>query len=93
VASAPYPDTTQFDPASPWFDPKSSPAAPRWVNVDIRLRRITRLLGLSELRTTASLASLLLLRPGNRLSITPVTATEWQAVLALLGRPDPQDTP
>jgi predicted RNA-binding protein with PUA-like domain len=60
------------------------------VNVDIRLRRITRLLSLSELRATASLASLALLRPGNRLSITPVAATEWQAVLALL---DPQDTP
>ena len=87
VASAAYPDATQFDPDSPWFDAKSSPAAPRWVNVDIRLRRITRLLSLAELRANASLASLALLRPGNRLSITPVTPTEWQAVLALLDAP------
>ncbi|MCK6426931.1 MAG: EVE domain-containing protein [Burkholderiaceae bacterium] len=87
VASAPYPDATQFDPASPWYDPKATPAAPRWVNVDIRLRRRTRLLGLAELRRHPELATMQLLRPGNRLSITPVSAAEWAAVLALLDTP------
>lgn len=87
VASAPYPDATQFDPASPWYDPKATPAAPRWVHVDVRLRRRTRLLGLAEMRRHPALATMQLLRPGNRLSITPVSAAEWDAVLELLDRP------
>ncbi|MDE2628212.1 MAG: EVE domain-containing protein [Burkholderiales bacterium] len=80
-----YPDATQFDPHSPYFDPKSSPAAPRWVHVDVKLVRKTRLLALSEMRSTPALASMQLLKRGNRLSITPVSAAEWRAVLALLG--------
>ncbi|MDE2094222.1 MAG: EVE domain-containing protein [Burkholderiales bacterium] len=80
-----YPDATQFDPHSPYFDPKSSPAAPRWVHVDVKLVRKTRLLALSEMRATPALASMQLLKRGNRLSITPVSAAEWRAVLALLG--------
>jgi predicted RNA-binding protein with PUA-like domain len=84
VASAPYPDATQFDPASPYHDPKSTREQPRWVNVDVKLRRKTRLLSLAEMRTRPELQSMLALKPGNRLSITPVTPAEWQAVLALL---------
>jgi predicted RNA-binding protein with PUA-like domain len=84
VASAPYPDATQFDPASPYFDPKATRQAPRWVNVDVKLVRKTRLLSLAEMRTHPELASMVVLRPGNRLSITPVTAIEWRAVHALL---------
>ncbi|MGY0194488.1 EVE domain-containing protein [Leptothrix sp. BB-4] len=84
VASTAYPDATQFDPASPYFDPKSDPAAPRWLNVDVRFVRKTRLLGLAEMRATASLADLQVLQRGNRLSITPVTAAQWQAVLSVL---------
>ena len=84
VAGAPYPDPTQFDPASPWFDPKASPERPRWVLVDVRLVRKTRLLPLRQMRDMPALAGMLLLKPGNRLSITPVSAPEWQAVLALL---------
>lgn len=84
VASAPYPDATQFDPGSPYHDPKSTPDKPRWLNVDVKLRRKTRLLSLAEMRSRPELQSMLVLKPGNRLSITPVTPAEWQAVLALL---------
>ncbi len=84
VASAPYPDPTQFDPVSPYFDPKSSRASPRWVHVDVRLVRKTRLLPLRELRQAPELATMVVLKPGNRLSITPVSDDEWRAVLARL---------
>ena len=84
VCSAPYPDPTQFDPGSPYFDPRSKPEAPRWQLVDVRLVRKTPLLSLKAMRARPELAGMSLLRPGNRLSITPVTEAEWQAVLALL---------
>ena len=84
VASAAYPDATQFDPRSPYFDAKSPADAPRWLNVDVRLLRKTRLLPLAQMRMAPSLATMQVLRRGNRLSITPVTAEEWSAVLALL---------
>jgi predicted RNA-binding protein with PUA-like domain len=84
VASAAYPDATQFDALSPYFDAKSPADAPRWLNVDVRLVRKTRLLSLAQMRTAPSLATMQVLRRGNRLSITPVTAEEWRAVLHLL---------
>jgi predicted RNA-binding protein with PUA-like domain len=84
VASGAYPDATQFDPASPYHDPKASLEAPRWLHVDVRLLRKTRLLPLREMRAQPALATMVLLKPGNRLSITPVTPAEWRAVLALL---------
>lgn len=84
VASAPYPDETQFDPASAYFDPKATREAPRWQHVDVRFVKKTRLLPLAEMRARPELASMTLLKPGNRLSITPVSPTEWQAVLRLL---------
>lgn len=89
VASTAYPDATQFDPASPYHDPKSSPDTPRWLNVDVRLVRKTRLLPLKALRRHAALADMALLRPGSRLSITPVTPAEWQTVCELLESPAP----
>lgn len=85
VSSEPYPDPTQFDAASPYHDPKSKPDAPRWWLVDTTLVRKTRLLPLKDMRAQPSLALMQVLRPGNRLSITPVTPEEWRAVLALLG--------
>lgn len=88
VASAPYPDATQFDPDSHYFDPKSTTDAPRWLHVDVKLVRKTRLLALTEMRETPSLAGMTVLRRGNRLSITPVTPAEWRAVLALLKTPE-----
>lgn len=84
VCSAAYPDATQFDARSPYFDPKSKPEAPRWVHVDVRWRETTRLLSLKEMREAPELASMQVLQRGNRLSITPVTPAEWEAVLRRL---------
>ncbi len=84
VASAAYPDASQFDPKSPYHDPKSSREDPRWWHVDVKLVRKTRLLPLAEMRTAPSLASMRVLARGNRLSITPVTDEEWAAATALL---------
>ena len=81
VASAAYPDTTQFDPASHYYDEKSRRESPRWYNVDVKLVRKTRLLPLAEMREAPELATMRTLRKGNRLSITPVTDEEWRAVL------------
>jgi len=84
VASAPYPDPTQFDRKSPYFDPKAKREAPRWSVVDVRATRKIPLVPLAELRKHKPLAGMWLLRPGTRLSITPVTAAEWKYVLARL---------
>ena len=84
VASAPYPDPTQFDAASPYFDPASSRQAPRWVLVDVQVLRKTRTLALPELRARPELAEMAVLRKGNRLSIMPVEPRHWDAVLRLL---------
>jgi len=89
VASAAYTDATQFDPASPYFDAKSRRDTPRWLHVDVVLDRKTHLLGLREMRQRTELATMLLLKPGNRLSITPVTGAEWSAVLRLLEQAAP----
>ena len=84
VCSAAYPDATQFDPASPYYDPKSSRESPRWVHVDVRWRETTTLLSLKAMREAPELATMGVLQKGSRLSITPVTPAEWQAVLKRL---------
>lgn len=89
VARLAYPDETQFDSKSPYFDPKSMRAAPRWLHVDVKLVRKTRLIGLPELRATPGLEEMVTLRRGNRLSITPVTAREWAVIEKLAARPAP----
>jgi predicted RNA-binding protein with PUA-like domain len=86
IAGAPCPDETQFDAASDYYDPKATADKPRWVQIDVALVRKTRLLPLREMRSAPELASMRVLAPGNRLSITPVTADEWHAVGRLLGR-------
>jgi predicted RNA-binding protein with PUA-like domain len=86
VASAPYIDKTQFDPKSPYYDSKSKKDQPRWVNVDVRALRKTRLVPLAELREHPALADMVTLRRGNRLSITPVTPAEWKVVEKLAKR-------
>jgi len=84
VASAAHADPTQFDPGSAYFDPTARPDSPRWLLVDVQALRKTRLLGLAELRGVPALADMLVLRRGNRLSITPVTPGQWQAIERLL---------
>jgi len=84
VASAPYPDATQFDSRSEYYDAASKREAPRWMLVDVKLVKKTPLLALDEMRTMPALADMVTLRRGNRLSITPVTAAEWKAVLKRL---------
>jgi predicted RNA-binding protein with PUA-like domain len=71
---------TQFDPKSAYYDPKSPRDAPRWVHVDVKLVRKTRLVTLPMLRATPGLEDMVVLRRGNRLSITPVTPAEWKIV-------------
>jgi predicted RNA-binding protein with PUA-like domain len=84
VASAAYPDATQFDRKSEYYDAKATPAAPRWVNVDVRLVRKTRFVPLAALRAHRELARMGVLQRGSRLSITPVTPAEWRFVTAKL---------
>jgi predicted RNA-binding protein with PUA-like domain len=84
IAGRAVPDSTQFDPSSPYFDAKSKPDQPRWLQLDVKLERKTHLLPLAEMRAAPELATLRMLQRGNRLSITPVTPLEWQAVLARL---------
>jgi predicted RNA-binding protein with PUA-like domain len=86
IAGKPCPDTTQFDPADHYYDPKSTPDKPRWVQIDVALVRKTRLLSLREMRAAPDLATMRVLATGNRLSITPVTPEEWRAVSRLLSR-------
>jgi predicted RNA-binding protein with PUA-like domain len=84
VASAAYPDKTQFERKSPYYDAQSKQDAPRWYNVDVRALRKTRLISLIEIREQKPLAKMVTLRPGNRLSITPVTEAEWKHIQKLL---------
>jgi predicted RNA-binding protein with PUA-like domain len=84
IASKAYPDASQFDPRSPYHDPDSTRAAPRWVNVDVRLVKKTPFVPLAELRAHKALAAMRTLRPGNRLSITPVTPAEWKFIVTRL---------
>ena len=84
VASEPYPDPTQFDSKNRYFDPKSNPERPRWTLVDVKLLKKTKLLSLAEMRAAPELATMVVLRRGNRLSITPVTESEWRDVHRLL---------
>jgi predicted RNA-binding protein with PUA-like domain len=86
VASAAYPDPTQFVPGHRHQDPASDPANPRWWLVDVALeRRLARSVSLAELRGHPELAGMPLLRKGNRLSVMPVTAEEWEFILRLAG--------
>ncbi|MBM4223756.1 MAG: EVE domain-containing protein [Gammaproteobacteria bacterium] len=86
VVRAGYPDSTALDPQHAHHDPAHTAAAPRWYMVDVRLeQRFSSVISLDELRTHASgkLRELLILKRGNRLSITPVSAAEWRFIMSL----------
>jgi predicted RNA-binding protein with PUA-like domain len=84
VASTPYPDASQFEQGGKYFDPKATPQQPRWVSVDVRGLRKTRLLPLSEMRTIAGLEQMAVLQKGSRLSVTPVAPAEWRIITSRL---------
>ena len=79
-----YPDFSQFDPESKYYDPNSRLENPRWLMVDVTLvRRLKRLISLQELKAQAPLESMRILARGNRLSITPVSVAQWKHILSL----------
>ncbi|MGB6452035.1 MAG: EVE domain-containing protein [Steroidobacteraceae bacterium] len=79
-----YPDATAFERGHVHFDPGSKREAPRWFMVDVTLeRRLSRVITLEELRGHAELRGLILLRPGNRLSVMPVATAHWKLILSL----------
>ena len=84
VASCAYPDRLQFIAGHKYFDAKATQETPRWVNVDVKLVRKTRLLSLKEMRETPELEGLRILQRGNRLSITSVDPKDWVYILELL---------
>jgi len=86
ISRAAYPDDTAFDPADDHYDPASDPKNPRWFKIDVTLeKKLNRVIPLTELRQYASgrLKDLLILRRGNRLSITPVSKSDWDFILSL----------
>lgn len=84
VVGKAYPDPAQFDPDSEYFDPRSKWESPSWLAVDVRFqRRFRQPLSLDVLRHFPGLEGLLILRRGNRLSVTPVTEAEAQSILSL----------
>jgi len=87
VASRAYPDETQFDRDSKYYDAAASPEQPRWVNVDVQALRKIGLITLAELRAHPQLSDMAVVRRGNRLSITPVTAAQWKIITAVLAKP------
>lgn len=79
-----YPDPAQFNPESIYCDPKSPRDKPRWDAVDVSfVRKFARILPLEDIKALPELQELALVRRGNRLSVMPVSKTEWQAVLRL----------
>ncbi|SAL35199.1 EVE domain protein [Caballeronia turbans] len=80
VCSTAYPDPTQFDPKSDYYDPKSTQETPRWMLVDVEFVKKTPLISLATLREHEALADMQVLARGNRLSITPVTEAQWRFI-------------
>ena len=87
ICSKAYPDATQFDRKSPYFEPAAKKDAPRWFNVDIKLVRKTSMFSLASLREHPQLAGMRILARGNRLSITPVEPREWDFITGMLAPP------
>ncbi len=86
IVSEPYPDPTQFDPNSDYFDPKSPKENPRWLLRDVLFKeKFARIVTLDELRRIPGLEEMEVLRRGQRLSVMPVTDQEWKIVMRLPG--------
>ena len=79
-----YPDHTAFDPEAKYYDPKSDPDNPRWYMVDVKFKKkLKRTISLAELKETAEIEDMPLVRKGNRLSIMPVTKQQWDFILGM----------
>jgi predicted RNA-binding protein with PUA-like domain len=86
VASAAYPDPTQFDPKNEYYDPKATAEAPRWFVVDVAFEeKFPRLVTLAELKAERSLKDMLVVQKGQRLSVQPVEPKHFKKVLAMAG--------
>jgi len=84
ITSRGYPDPTQFDPKSKYYDPKSDPANPRWLMVDVSYKKkLKRTISLAELKAQPGLKDFPLVRRGNRLSVMPVSDSDWEFILGL----------
>lgn len=84
VVKAAYPDHTQFDPESKYFDPRATPDNPTWVMVDVKfVRKFSAPISLAELKETPGLEEMMVTRRGSRLSVQPVTAQEWKIVTGM----------
>jgi predicted RNA-binding protein with PUA-like domain len=81
VCKRAYPDETQFDKKSHYYDAKSTRDNPRWLHVDVKFVKKTRSVGLPELRSHKTLVNMRILARGNRLSITPVDPAEWEYIV------------
>jgi len=84
IARAAYPDATQFNRRSQYYDAGATKDHPRWFNVDLKFAGKIHLVGLPELRAHKALAKMQILQRGSRLSITPVTPAEWECIMRLL---------
>lgn len=87
AVSTTYPDPTQFDPASPYHDPKSLQTAPRWLAIDVRADAACELISLPRLREHPAIAAMTVLRRGNRLSVMPVSEPDARYILEHLFLP------
>lgn len=86
IAGEARPDPTQFDPASKYFDAKSSPDHPRWDLVEVKfVRAFPRVIALQELKEHPALADMGVVQKGSRLSVMPVDAAHWQVVMEMAG--------
>lgn len=84
VNSTAYPDATQFDKKSHYFDPKSTHETPRWMNVDVQFVKKIKRISLADMRTYPQLENMRILQRGNRLSITPLDPAEWKFIVEKL---------
>ena len=86
VSRESHPDPTQFDRKSEYFDPKATPEKPIWMMVEVEfVEEFSRLLPLEQLRKEKALSKMPLVQKGTRLSVMPVTESEWSCILGLAG--------
>lgn len=85
IVKAAYPDFTQFDPQSPYFDEKSNAKNPRWFMVDVQFQqKFNHMITLEQIKAEPALSNLALVRKGNRLSIMPITKQEWDVIMHMI---------